>query len=66
MHKDLRNEIIIINTVYVFIYNDSIFDSLIVNITVQIDTNQWRCSLKHGSLGLGASGSVIIFKHNTR
>lgn len=30
MHKDLRNEIIIINTVYVLIYNDSIFDSLIV------------------------------------
>ena len=26
------------------------------------DTNQWRCSLKDGSLGLGASGSVIIFK----
>lgn len=26
------------------------------------DTNQWRCSLKYGSLGLGASGSVIIFK----
>lgn len=26
------------------------------------DANQWRCSLKDGSLGLGASGSVIIFK----
>lgn len=25
-------------------------------------TDQCRCSLKYGSLGLGASGSVMIFK----